>query len=273
MTCGRPISLLPYSRFNRGHHYILTVIDVLSKYTWTVPIKSKGGNETAEAVAWIIRESERCPKNLQTDMGKEFYNVDVKRLVKKHGINHYSMYSMLKASVVEQFNRTLKNNMWKILHSTEISGSTRCRVSCQITTRASDRMIGMRPVDVTPAVAEKFLITVYNRVKIAEPTKFKVGDSVCVSKYKTIFEKGYTPNWTTEVFKIVKVQRTNPVTYLLEDYRGKSVAEAFYEYELLRAADPDVYLVEKILRGRGDKVKWLGFDNLYNSWIQKDNVI
>jgi len=82
----------------------------------------------------------------------------------------------------------------------------------------------MRPVDVTPAVAEKLLTTVYNRVKIAGPAKFKVGDSVRVSKYKTIFEKGYTPNWTTEVFKIVKVQRTNPVTYLLEDYRGKSIA-------------------------------------------------
>jgi len=113
---------------------------------------------------------------------------------------------------------------------------------------------------------------VYNRVKIAGPAKFKVGDSVRVSKYKTIFEKGYTPNWTTEVFKIVKVQRTNPITYF--HYREKS-AGAFYEHELLRASDPDVYLVEKILRRRDDNVyvKWLGFDNSYNSWIHKDNVI
>ncbi|XP_071647560.1 uncharacterized protein [Temnothorax longispinosus] len=84
------------------------------------------------------------------------------------------------------------------------------------------RTIGMRPVDVTPAIAERPL--------------------------------GYTPNCTTEVFKIVKVQRTNPVTYLLEDYRGKSVAGAFYEYELHRATYPDVYLVEKVLRKRGDEV-------------------
>jgi len=86
----------------------------------------------------------------------------------------------------------------------------------------------MRPVDVTPAVAERLLATVYSSIKIAGLTKFKVGDSVRVSKYKTIFEKGYTPNWTTEVFKIVKIQRTNPVTYLLEDYRGKSIAGAFF---------------------------------------------
>ncbi|XP_024871855.1 uncharacterized protein LOC112454595 [Temnothorax curvispinosus] len=103
----------------------------------------------------------------------------------------------------------------------------------------------MRPVDVTPAIAKKLLATVYNAIKIAGPAKFKAGDSVRVSKYKTIFEKGYTPNWTTEVFKIVKVQRTNPVTYLLEDYRGKSVSGGFYEHELHRATYPDVYFVEK----------------------------
>jgi len=81
------------------------------------------------------------------------------------------------------------------------------------------RTIGMRPVDVMSAVAERLLTTVYNRVKITGSAKFKVGDSVRVSKYKTIFEKSYTPNWITEVFKIVKVQRIYPVTYLLEDYR------------------------------------------------------
>ncbi|XP_018343302.1 PREDICTED: uncharacterized protein LOC108749233 [Trachymyrmex septentrionalis] len=93
----------------------------------------------------------------------------------------------------------------------------------------------MRPADVTSAIDEKLLGTVYSAIKIADPAKFKVGDSV---------------------------QRTNPVTYLLEDYRRKSVAGAFYEHELHRATHPDVYLVEKVLRRKGDKVyiKWLGFD-------------
>ena len=67
------------------------------------------------------------------------------------------------------------------------------------------RTIGIRPANVTPAIAERLLDTVYSVIKIAGPAKFKVGDSVRVSKYKTIFEKGYTPNWTTEVFTIVKV--------------------------------------------------------------------
>ena len=75
---------------------------------------------------------------------------------------------------------------------------------------------------------------VYSSVKAIALARFKVGDSIRVSKFKTIFEKGYTLNWTTKVFGIIKVQKTNPMAYLLENYRGKSVAEGFYEYELHR---------------------------------------
>ncbi|XP_036146768.1 uncharacterized protein LOC118646926 [Monomorium pharaonis] len=95
------VEMIPYSRFNRGYHYILIVIDVLSKRAWGVPLKSKSGSETADAISEIIRESGRRPKNLQTDMGKEFYNANVQKVLKKHNINHYSTYSVMKASVVE----------------------------------------------------------------------------------------------------------------------------------------------------------------------------
>ncbi|XP_024888388.1 uncharacterized protein LOC112465190 [Temnothorax curvispinosus] len=134
----------------------------------------------------------------------------------------------------------------------------------------------MRPIDVTPAIAKRLLTTVYSAIKIAGLTKFKVGDRVRVSKHKTIFEEDYTPNWSTEMFKIVKMQHTNSATYLLEDYRGKSIVGAFYGHELHRVAYPDTYLVEKVLRRREDEVyevKWLGFDGSHNSWIHKDNVI
>jgi len=161
------IEMRPYSGFNRGHHYILTVIDVLSKYAWTVPLKSKGGSETAVIVE-IIRASGRCPKNLQTDMEKEFYNIDVQKILKKHEVNHYSTYSTLKASVVERFNRTLKNNMWKIF---TLNGNYKWidelpRLMSDYNAR-KHRTIGMRPADVIPAIAEKLLDMVYSAIKIA----------------------------------------------------------------------------------------------------------
>ncbi|XP_067216859.1 uncharacterized protein [Linepithema humile] len=118
------------------------------------------------------------------------------------------------------------------------------------------------------------VIDVLSKYAWAMPLKTKVGDPVRVSKFKTVFEKGYTPNWSTEVFKIATVQRTNPVTYLIKDYRGDSVTGGFYEYELLKTAQSDVYLVE-VWRRKDDKVfvKWLEFDNSHNSWINKDDVL
>ena len=270
------VEMRPYARFNKGHNYILTVIDVLSKYAWAVPLKSKSGNEMSETIAKIIRDDKRCPKNFQTDRGKEFYNANVQKLMKKHNINHYSTYSVMKASIVERFNRTLKNNMWKMFtlngNYNWIDALPRLVVDYNARKHCA---IGMKPIDVTPAIADKLLNTVYNNVKIAAPARFKVGDSVRVSKFKTIFDKGYTPNWTTEVFKIVKVQKTNPATYVLEDSRGNPIAGGFYEYELHRVANPDVYLMEKVLRKKGDEVyvKWLGLDKSHNSWIHKNNIL
>jgi len=103
------VKMRPYARFNNGYKYILTVIDVLSKHAWAILLKSKSGIETAKAFSTIFRENKKIPNNLQTDRGKKFYNGDVQKLVKKHDINHYSTNSIMKASVVERFNRTLKN--------------------------------------------------------------------------------------------------------------------------------------------------------------------
>ncbi|XP_020296362.1 uncharacterized protein LOC109861220 [Pseudomyrmex gracilis] len=130
----------------------------------------------------------------------------------------------------------------------------------------------MRPIDVTPAIADKLLTTVYSNIKIAGPARFQVGDPERVSKFKTVFDKGYTPIWTSEVFKINKIQTTYLVTYLVEDSRGQSVAGGFYEYELHRVANPEVYLVEMYC-ARNVYVKWLRVGKSYNSWIDKTNVL
>jgi len=270
------VEIRPYTRFNKGYHYILTIIHVLSKYAWVVQLKTKCGNGIATVIAKIIRDDKRCPKNLQTDRGKEFYNANVQKLLKKHGIKHYSTHSVMKASIVKRFNRALKNNMLKqfTLNENYRWIDLLPHLVSKYNAR-KHRTISMRPIDVIPAIADKLLTTVYSRIKIAPPAWFRMGDSVRVSKFKTMFEKDYTPNWITEVFKIIKVQKTNPVTYLLEDSCGKPIAGGFYEYELQRVANPDVYLVEKMLRKRRNEVymKWLGFDNSRNSWIHKNNVL
>ena len=78
--------------------------------------------------------------------------------------------------------------------------------------------------------------------------KFKVGDKVRISKYKrTIFDKGYTPNWTEEIFVIDKIQYTNPITYKIKDLNGENIIGTFYNQELSRAKQ-EVFRIEKILK-------------------------
>jgi len=119
-------------------------------------------------------------------MGKEFYNADVQKILKKYDVNHYSMYSTLKASVVERFNRTFKNDMWEIF---TLNGNYKW--IDELPHLVSDynarkhRTIGMRLADITSAIAERLLDTVYSAIKIAGASKFKGGDSVRVSKYST----------------------------------------------------------------------------------------
>ena len=104
--------------------------------------------------------------------------------------------------------------------------------------------------------------------------KFKVGDNVRVSKYKNIFAKGYTPNWSEEPFVINKIKNTVPLTYVISDLNGKKITRSFYEKELQKTSQK-AFRIEKVLKRKDDKlyVKWKGYDNRFNSWIDKKDLI
>lgn len=263
-----------YAELNKDFRYLLTVIDTFSKFAWAIPIKRKTGLEVTTAMQSIFNEG-RSPQNLQTDDGKEFFNSAFQKLMKTYNINHYSTYSTLKASIVERWNRTLKTAMWKEF---SMNGTYQwINILKKLVNDYNKRKhstIKMRPCDVTSNEEKHLLSTVYNHIKIIDRGRYKVGDFVRISKHKHVFEKGYTPNWTTEIFKIRKIQNTHPITYLLEDYKGNPIQGGFYELEISGAKYPDFYLVEKILKKQGDKVfvKWLGFPSNHNSWINKKDV-
>lgn len=270
------VEMIPYAKLNRNYKYLLTVIDTFSKYGWAIPIKSKTGQQVANAMETIMRTLRDPPKNIQTDDGKEFFNKYFEKIMKNNGINHYSTFSGLKASIVERFNRTLKNKMWKQF---SLQGTYKwLPIVKQLVDQYNNTThstIKMKPSQVNRNNEQKLLNTVYNRMKIFLPGRYKVGDFVRVSKYKKVFEKGYTPNWTTEIFQVQEVRITDPVTYILRDYRGNTLKGGFYEFEIQKVKYPDAYLVEKIIRQDGNKVyvKWLGFDNSHNSYINKNDLI
>ena len=104
--------------------------------------------------------------------------------------------------------------------------------------------------------------------------KFKVGDHVRTSKQKNIFAKGYMPNWSEEVFIVSKIKNTVSWTYVIIDLNGKKLIGTFYEKELQKT-DQKEFRIEKVLMKKGDKlyVKWKGYDNSFNSWIDKKDIV
>lgn len=105
------VEMIPYAKENRGFRYILIVTDIFSKYVMVEPVKNKTGLEMSKALEKIFKKNNRIPKNMHTDLGKEFYNKNFKDLMEKYNINHYSTFSTKKASIVERVNRTLKSLM------------------------------------------------------------------------------------------------------------------------------------------------------------------
>ena len=101
--------------------------------------------------------------------------------------------------------------------------------------------------------------------------KFQAGDRVRISRVKAVFEKGYLPNWSEEIYEITEVKHTNPFTYTLKDMNGEPIAGSFYTEELQKT-NQEVYRIEKIVRKKKINgielglVKWLGYNEKYNSW-------
>ena len=131
------------------------------------------------------------------------------------------------------------------------------------------RTIKMKPVD----VKNKTYIDFEKEVNDKDP-QFKVGDNVRISKYKNIFAKGYTPNWSEEIFVFSKIKNTVPWTYVINDFDGEEIIGTFYE-KALQKTNQKEFRIEKVLKKKGDKlyVKWKGYDNSFNSWIDKKDLV
>ena len=132
----------------------------------------------------------------------------------------------------------------------------------------------MKPKDVNKTNENMVWVTLYGHVlEGLQPPKFKVGDTVRVSKYKSIFAKVYEANFTEEIFKVSKVLRGDPTFYEIEDHEGEPIIGKFYEQELsfINKKD-DTYKIEKILRKKNGMalVKWLGYDS--QSWIPVKDI-
>ena len=258
------------SKSNKGIRFLLCVIDIFSKYAWVVPLKDKKGVSIATAFQSILKQSNRKPNKIWVDKGSGFYNASFKKWLQDNDIVMYSTNNEGKSVVSERFIRTLKSKIYK--HMTSISKNVHIDKLDDIVDKYNNTYhttIKMKPIN----VKDNTYINTAKEINNKDP-KFKVGDRVRISKYKNIFAKGYTPNWTEEVFVIKKVKNTVPWTYVINDLNGEEIARTFYEKELQKT-NQEEFRIEKVIKRKGDKiyVKWKGYDNSFNSWIDKASLI
>ena len=146
------IEVQSITKQNKGYRYLLTVIDVLSKYAWVQSLKKKTGKDVTEAFRRVLTQAEgRKPLKLQTDAAKEFYNGTFQELMKREKIHHFSTHGDAKASVVERFNRTLKSKLYR--YFTAANTLRFVDVLPKLVQQYNDtyhRSIGMAPAKVTP---------------------------------------------------------------------------------------------------------------------------
>jgi transposase InsO family protein len=197
---------------NEGYKYILTVIDIHSRYAWAMPLKSKSAKDTAEAFKTIIQQAEAIPNALWVDHGKEFLNKDVKKVMKD--VNIYSTFGEAKAAYVERLNRTLKGMMYK--QFTVQQNRRWLDILYDIVKKYNSRI--HRSIGYTPNEIYKNNKQLSNDVQVLpkQKPKFTEGDRVRISyKRREEFDKAYYPNWTWEIFTVDTVNKTNPWTYKL----------------------------------------------------------
>jgi len=284
------------SRENKGYHYILTCIDVLSRYAWAVPVKTKGAKDMLTAMKLLFKQTwPRKPKRLQTDRGVEFYNAQVRAFLKEQNVKLFSTNSPFKCGLVERFNRTLKTMLYKYFtsHKTKKWHNVLDQMVAAYN-RRPNRTIGAPPAAVVTEEDER---RVWQRVyydskeaqlRRADQHRSDAGDMpnkddrVRISLTKGHFDKGYMPNWGREQMVVKHVVRPNrgslarPV-FKLMDVQGKKVDGEYYREEVQRVPDrlkDTAFEVERILRRRVDEgghtetlVKFKGWPEKFNRWL------
>lgn len=271
------------SRYNSGHKYLLTVIDVFSRYGWSLPLKNKTGASVTSALKTLFKN--RQPLTLQSDKGTEFVNATVQKYLKNQGISFHTTHNPdIKAAIIERFNRTLKSKMYKYFTKNNtyryIDALDKLLEGYNNSVHST---IGIPPSMVNPsniyAVWKK--INRNSTVTSQGQVKFRVGDFVRITKEKLKFAKGYEQTYSTEIFRVVKVIRRIPQpVYEVEDLRSQPIEGQFYNYELVKiTVSPDTeFQIDKILRSRtkgGIKqhlVKWRGYHEKFSSWVNASDI-
>ena len=227
----------PKYKYNNKHFvYCLVIIDCFTKFVWIKPMKTKTGEETARSFDSIFKEFDEHPINLMTDSGLEFFNSKVSQVLSSYNITHYKprTKTLWKASMAERVIQTIKRKVEKYFHLNKTKSWI--NVIDQIVENYNNtphRSHGFKPIDVVEENRDDVFKRLYPNRNISVICKLNIGDRVRKIREKTLFEKGYTQNWSDEIYEIADVRQSGGVCwYILKTLAGEELSGIWYYYQL-----------------------------------------
>lgn len=273
---------------NHGYQYLHCTIDAFTKMAWIYPLKENTCKSSLMCIKDILRKCGDKPKRINSDRGSEFTCNKFEKFMKNSKIKHYLSYSIRKCPIIERFNLTIQQLLYKLMSAHNSHEWTKfLDDAMRIYLNRKHRTIQMTPLEAEKDENQPKLQVLYQMkyVKAGEKVKkpkYKIGDSVRIWKDRGQFHRGYMEDYTREYFTIVKVLNNLPVPrYKIKEQNGENVIGSFFEDELVEYnSSPNVnHEIEKVIkaRGKGRKkeyfVKFKGWPDSYNEWVKASNIV
>ena len=263
---------------NNGFKFLFTTIDVFTKMTWVFPLKENKCEAILNCFKSILKKCGDKPERLNTDRGSELICKKFNSFLKQNGIHHYLSYSLRKCPVIERFNLTIQQLLYKMMHqNNSLEWVKFLDDAMKIYLNRTHRTIKMSPLEAEKDEnASSLLKTYYKKYMKAEGKKqkplFNVGDKVRIFQERGQFHRGYMEDFSEEVFTISNVDKTLPVPrYKLKEFNGDNIIGSFFQNELVLFNPSDFFKIDIIdERGRGKNkqvlVSYRGYPSRYNEW-------
>lgn len=265
-----------------GCKAVLTAVDVFTKRAFVTPLEGKFGPKVAAALERIFTLNGKTPKSLQTDKGKEFYNKDVSRVLKKHNVKLFSSENPdTKASAVERFQRTLKTKLAQLKESNDYTWWDNLPKAVQSYNNSYHDAIKMRPNDVVDSNVNKVRNNLYNgtaRYKVYDSgyqgrMRFKVNDLVHIlmESGTSFVKRSDNSTYSKEIYRVRNIVGRS---YYLEGLKGEDIKGHFYDHELLAVPTiPDKYKVQIVATRQGEVlVRYIDYPEIEPVWVNVNAV-
>ena len=272
-------------KVNSGYKYMFTCIDCFSKMAWVYPMKANTCDNVMNCFKDILDKCGKPPQRLNSDRGSELICKKFEDFLKEKDIFHYLSYSVRKCPIVERFNLSIQNILYKIMsHNRNLKWSEYIEQAMEIYLHRKHSTIGMSPLeaekDENAKIVRQHLLTFFHKRGLRRrKARFEVNDTVRIWTKRQKFQRGYDENFSREYFRIHEVLTNLPVPrYVLVDSKGEMIKGAFFDEELVKFIPTDTFEIQVLQkRGVGKKTEYLvhyiGYPNHMNEWINKKKLV